>query len=233
MDQQEDPKPPHYLGHRKRLRDRFLKTGLEGFAEHEVVELLLTLAIPRKDVKEPAKDLLARFGSLSGVLNAPLKDLQQIKKIGNVAPVALRIIRDAAALYLQQKAEISQSLASAEVLYEFWRVRLGDQKNEIFEVAYLDSAYKLYKNGVERLEEGTIDRAAVYPRRVMEAALQRKAAYLVLAHNHPNGDVSPSEQDKLLTRALVLAAEPLQVKILDHLIVSYDSVFSFRQEGLL
>ena len=228
-----EAKQPHYHGHRKRLRERFLKSGFAGMADHEVVEVLLTLAIPRKDVKERAKTLLARFGNLKGVLDAPLEELRAIHGIGSVAPTAFRIIREAANLYLQQKAESETSLASPEMLHEFWRSRLGGLKDEVFEVAYLDSGYKLVRDGVERLEEGTIDRATVYPRRVMEAALRKGAAALVLAHNHPNGNVQPSEQDKFLTRALVLAAEAVQVKIVDHLIVSADEVFSFRKAGIL
>ncbi|RLB81734.1 MAG: hypothetical protein DRH17_08285 [Deltaproteobacteria bacterium] len=224
---------PHYHGHRQRLRERFIRSGFAGMADHEVVELLLTLAIPRKDVKQPAKALLARFENLKGIFDAPLEELRTIPGIGSVAPVAFRIMREAANLYLQQKAESEHSLASSEMLYDFWRSRLGGLKDEVFEVAYLDSGYKLLRGGVERLEEGTVDRAAVYPRRVIEAALRKGAAILVFAHNHTNGDVSPSEHDKTLTRALVLAASTLHVKVYDHLIVSDDRVFSFREEGLL
>lgn len=227
------PADPHYLGHRRRLRDRFEKSGLEGFADYEVVELLLTLAIPRSDVKQPAKELIARFGSLRGILDAPLSELRAVPGLGEVAPVALRIIRAAADLYLQQRAEQSESFADPESLYRFWRSKIGALRHEVFQVAYLDTAYTLLRDGIETLEEGTIDRAAVYPRRVMEAALRRGAAALVFAHNHPNGNVQPSEQDKTLTRALVLAATTLQIKVLDHVIVSTDAVFSFRKEGLL
>lgn len=224
---------PHYHGHRHRLRERFVKSGLAGMAEHEVIELLLTLAIPYKDVKKPAKELLARFGSLRGIFDTPFEELRKVPGIGTVTPVALRIIREAANLYLQQKAEEETTLASPETLYEFWRARLGGLRDEVFEVAYLDSGYKLLREGVERLEEGTVDRAAVYPRRVMEAAIRRGAAALVFAHNHPNADITPSEHDKTLTKALVLAAATLQIKVHDHLIVSKDQVFSFRKEGLL
>ena len=110
---------------------------------------------------------------------------------------------------------------------------LGGLRNEVFEVAYLNSGYGLLKDGVDRLEEGTIDRATVYPRKVMEAAMKKGASVLIFAHNHPNGNANPSEQDKTLTRALVLAAETLQIKVHDHLIVSPDGVFSFRKAGLL
>lgn len=224
---------PHYLGHRRRLRERFLRSGLDGLNDYEVVELLLTLAIPRSDVKQPAKALVARFGDLRGILDARLEDLQEIEGIGSVAPVALQIVRAAAALYLQQSAEGAEILADPGRLSAFWRFRIGALRNEVFEVAYLDSGYRLMRDGVERLEEGTLDRATVYPRRVVESALRRGAAALALAHNHPNGLVQPSEQDITLTRALVLAAETVHLKIADHLIVSPDDVFSFRTAGLL
>lgn len=223
----------HYYGHRQRLRDRFMKSGFEGLADYEVVELILTLAIPRADVKLPAKELIARFGSLRGILDAPLEELASISGIGSVTPVALQIIKAAATLYLQQSAEEIDSFADPERLSEFWRMRIGALQNEVFEVAYLDSGYRLLRDGVERLEEGTIDRAAVYPRKVIEAALKRGAAAVVLAHNHPNADLTPSEHDKVLTRAIVLAAETVHLKVVDHLIVSAEDTFSFRKGGLL
>lgn len=233
MPTQTPPESFHFHGHRERLREKFVKSGFDGLADYEIVELLLTLAIPRADVKKPAKELIARFGNLKGILDGPLDELKQINGIGSVTPVALRIIREAANLYLQQTAEQRDSLSDPDALVQFWRARIGPLKHEVFEVGYLDSGYRLLRDGVETLEEGTVDRAAVYPRRVVEAALRRNAAVLVFAHNHPNGDVTPSEHDKLLTKALVLAATTVQIKVLDHLIVSADGAFSFRKEGLL
>lgn len=225
-------KESHYHGHRKRLRERFIKNGLQGLADYEVVELLLTLAIPQRDVKEPAKALINRYGNLKNILDAPLEELLE-QEIGNVAPVALHVIREAAVLYLQQSAENRDVFTDPEALHQFWRAKIGSLSNEIFQVGYLDSGYRLLPDGVETLEEGTVDRANVYPRKVVEAALRRGAVALVFAHNHPNGNVQPSEQDKLLTRALVLATTTVQIKVLDHLIVSTNEVFSFRKEGLL
>lgn len=223
----------HYFGHRQRLRERFVKSGLDSLADYEVVELLLTLAIPRSDVKQPAKALITRFGSLRGILDAPPEELQRVKGLGSVTPVALKIIKATATLYLQQSSEGQDSLADPQRLADFWHMRLSALANEVFQIAYLDSGYRLLHDGVETLEEGTIDRATVYPRRVVEAALRRGAAALVLAHNHPNGHAAPSEQDKLLTRAVVLAAETVGVKIVDHLIVTASESFSFRKAGLL
>lgn len=177
-----------------------MKTGLDGFAEYEVVELLLTLAIPRSDVKLLAKTLVQRFGSLRGILDAPIDELSAIKGVGTVTPVALRLIREAATLYLRQSAEEREFLGSRESLERFWRAKIGALPKEVFEVAYLDTGYRLIRNGVEHKEEGTIDRAAVYPREIVESALRRQAAAVVVAHNHPNGRLQPSEQDKVLNR---------------------------------
>ena len=226
-------KTPLYQGHRQRLRERFINSGLKGFADYEVVELILTLAIPRSDVKQPAKALIARFGNLRGILDAPIEKLRGVPGIGSVTPIALQIIKATATLYLQQKEEGRDLFTDSAQLFEFWRMRIGSMQNEVFEVAYLDSGYRLLRNGVERLEEGIVDRAVVYPRRVIEAALRHGAFAIVLAHNHPNGMVTPSDDDKTLTRAIVLAAETVSLKVLDHLVVSAENTFSFRKAGLL
>lgn len=224
---------PHYHGHRRRLRERFLKAGLEGFADYEVVELLLTLAIHRSDVKPAAKALIERFGSLRGILDAPLPELQSVQGIGDVAATALKVIRASATSYLREVSEETEVLRDLQRLSDFWRMRIGALKREVFAVAYLDSACRLLRNGVETLQEGTIDRASVYPRSIVEGALTRHAAALILAHNHPNGNVAPSEHDKVLTRATVLASETVGLRVVDHVIVSAQEVFSFRKEGLL
>lgn len=224
---------PHYHGHRQRLRERFLKSGLSGFADYEVIELLLTLAIPRSDVKQPAKALIASFGSLREILDAPIEQLRAVSGIGSVTPVALQIIKATATLYLQQTNEGQETLSDPLRLAAFWQMRLGALSHEVFEVAYLDSGYRLLRDGVETLEEGTVDRATVYPRRVIEAALRRGAYGIVLAHNHPNGSLVPSDHDKALTRAIVLAGDTVGVRVIDHLIVAAADTFSFKKAGLI
>jgi DNA repair protein RadC len=223
----------HSAGHRGRLRERFHRSGLDAMLEYEVVELLLTLAIQRSDVKQPAKELVRRFGNLCGILDAPPEELRSVAGIGSVAPVALQIVRAAAARYLEQAAARHDLSLSREAIADAWRMRIGALRNEVFEVALLDSGGRLLRDGVQRLTEGTIDRASVYPRRVVELALKWGAAALILAHNHPNGSVQPSEMDRLLTRAIVLAAEAVNLRVVDHLIVSPDEAFSFRTAGLL
>jgi DNA repair protein RadC len=210
-----------------------LKSGFAGFADYEIVELLLTLCIPRRDVKTPARALLQRFGSIRGVLDTPLEELRTCPGMGEVAPVALRIVRETATLYLRQSAEGVAVLNGVDKIIDFWRSRLAPLSHEVFEVGYLDSGYRLLQNGVERLQEGTVDRAAVYPRRVVEAALRRGASGLVLAHNHPNGRCEASQADVKLTHAIEQAAAPLQIQVVEHLIVAGEDVLSFRRKGLL
>ena len=223
----------HSPGHRERLRQRFIKTGFDGFANYEIVELLLTLCIPRKDVKATAKLLIEKYEDIKGILDASCEELSSIKGLGSVAPVALKIIKAAADLYLQQNAENQTVLNNTEKIERFWRSRLGSLKIEVFEIAYLDSAYRLMKNGIERLEEGIVDRTQVYPRKVIESALRHCASGLILAHNHPTGKAYPSQQDEKLTQILSTLAESLSIRIVDHLIITRNEIFSFRRAGLL
>lgn len=200
--------------------------------DREALELLLALASPAGNTFA-ARILLERYGDLRAVLDAPAEDLRSIEGLDGAAPLVLQLVRSAATLYLEKRVYRADLCADATRLEDMWRMRIGALPNEVFEVAFLDASHRLLRDGIQRLQEGTIDRAVVYPRRVMEAALRRGAAALVLAHNHPSGQVAPSEHDKLLTRALVLAAQTLGLVILDHLVVTVDSTFSFRQAGLL
>lgn len=216
-----------------RLRRRFLQNGFSGFAESEAVELLLSLAAPRADIRRVADDLLRRFGNLRGVLDAPARLLGSTKGMGPAAAVVLAVIREAAVLYLQTASEGEDFPAEPERLIDFWRMRIGALRHEVFAAAYLDSGLRLLPGGVEILQEGAVDRVVVYPRRVVEAALRNEAAAVVLAHNHPNGRAAPTEYDKAATRAVVLAAETVGLRVVDHLIVSPQDWFSFREAGLL
>ncbi|MCL0050936.1 DNA repair protein RadC [Dehalococcoidia bacterium] len=230
-----------YHGHRRRLRQRFEKAGLDAFHDYEAVELLLTLAIPRRDVKQQAKEAIKRFGSFRGVLDAPVEELRRIPNMGEVAPIAIRFIKEAANRYLQPQAQGDLSLRQSKpdvvsldqpnLLLDHCRAIIGPEPNEVFLVIYLDSRFRVIDR--ETVAKGTIDRATIYPRQVMANALRKGASSLVFTHNHPNGDVKPSDHDKTVTRAVVLAAKTLDITVLDHIIVSRDEAFSFRKEGLL
>lgn len=220
-------------GHRERLRARFLKSGLDGLADYEAVELLLTLAIPRRDVKPLAKALLSRFGSLRSLLDAPATELQEVEGIGSTAVVAFRLVRELAGLYQQRSLEQRDVVSDPASLANLWRARLGNLRHEVFEVAYLDAGGRLLRDGIETIEEGSVTYAAVYPRRVIEGALRRGAAAVVLAHNHPGGTPYPSEDDRAVTRRLADAAAAVEISVVDHFIVADDHVVSLRAHGLL
>lgn len=154
---------PHYYGHRKCLRERFIKSGFDGFTCYEVVELLLPRAILRSNVKRPAKAIVHKLGHFRGILDANAEDLQSIDGLGSIAPVAFKVVREVAGLYLQQSAEEQVDFNEHDTLANSWSLRIGAPPQEVFYVAHLGSGYRLLRNGVEALEEGSIDRAAVTP----------------------------------------------------------------------
>ena len=225
-------KKPHYLHHRERVRARFRQLGLDVFREdYEALELLLMFAIPVKDVKPIAKELVGKFGSFKEVLDAPEEELLAVEGVGVVAATMIRFVKEAATRYLQQKTRTDFTLDTPESLIDYCMARMGAQTNEQFRVIYLDGKFAIVDE--QLIAEGTIDQATVYPRKVMEHALKSKASTLVCVHNHPDGNVAPSEFDKTLTRGLVLAAKTMGISVYDHIIVSQDAHFSFRENGLL
>jgi DNA repair protein RadC len=221
---------PSLDGHRRHLRERFLKHGLRGFADYEKVEVLLTLCLPRRDVKPLAKMLLERFGSLKGVLEATAEELREMPGIGTVVPTAFQIIRQAVELYLEEQAEDRIVLSNSTAVEHYWRVRFRGIRHEVFEIALLDSQLRLLKDGIHSLEEGTVDRVVVWPRKVMEVALQFGASAFIVAHNHPSDDPSPSAQDQLLTQKILEAAESLGIRFIDHLIFGGARCHSMRRD---
>lgn len=222
---------PHYLGHRERLRERFHKAGAEGLHDYELLELLLTYAIPQKDVKETAKTLRNRFGGLSGVLDASQKELEAVKGLGPISAILIRLVKELCGAYLAEKMKHKDLLSSPQAVVDFARVKLAGLPHEAFMGIYLNTKNEVIDH--EIIHEGTVDRAVVYPRRIIEAALTHHASGLILIHNHPSGHPKPSEEDKRLTRAIAEAARPIDVRVLDHIIVGKDDYFSFREQQLL
>jgi DNA repair protein RadC len=222
---------PDYFEHRKRLREKFLKAGAEGLHDYELLELLLTFAIPRVDVKPPAKALVKRFGTLNAVLDATQSELESVRGMGPSSAVLIRLIKELFAAYLAERMEGKDVLSSPGAVVEFARVKLAGLPHEAFMVIYLNVKNRVIDHEV--LQEGTVDRAIVYPREIIKAALTHKAAGLILSHNHPSGDPEPSQEDKHLTRAVIEAARTVEIRVLDHIIVGKNGYFSFQENRLL
>lgn len=222
---------PHYIAHRERLRKRFQQAGVKGLHDYELLELLLTYAIPRKDVKPVAKELIKRFGSLAGVLDASSKELEDTYGFGSASATLVRLVKEVSGEYLAEKMKHKDLLTSPQAVVDFARVKLAGYPHEVFMVIYLNTRNEVIDFNI--VHEGTIDRAIVYPRRIVEEALAYHAAGLLLVHNHPSGHAEPSEEDKSITLSIVEATRPVDIQVIDHIIVGKDSHFSFVENQLL
>ena len=225
------PAAPDQLRHRDRLRERFRRGGAKALADYELLELLLTFAIPRRDVKPLAKALLARFGSVGAVLDADERALCAVTGIGPRAALLVRLQKELVAAYLAGRAFPEQRLDSMPALVDYARARLGGLAHEALLTVFVSNTGEV--RGCEVLQEGSADYAVVYPRQLAAAALDRRANALVLLHLHPSGDCAPSPEDLRLTQALAQALAPLDIGLSDHLIVSPRDCFSFAAHGLL
>ncbi len=225
------PDKPHYINHRRRLRERFQKAGAEGLQDYEIVELLLTYAIPRRDVKPLAKELINRFGGLSGVLDASQRELEGTAGLGPVSATLIRLVKEVCGVYLAEGMKQRDVLSSPRLVVDFARLKLSGLPHEAFMVIYLNVKNEVIAHEV--LIEGTVDSVVIYPRRIIESALSNYATGLILVHNHPSGHPEPSEEDKRITRAISQAARTLDIRVLDHIVVGKDGYFSFMECGLL
>lgn len=217
-------------GHRKRLRERFLQSGLDGFLDYEIVELLLTLGTPRKDCKSIAKAAIKEFGGLRGVLDASLSDLQEIKGIGPMNVFGIKIFQAIAARYSKDKVSDRTKFNSPKAVAEYLQRHIGREKKEHFIMLYLDSRNTLI---VDRVSVGTLNSNLVHPREVFKSAIQANAAQIIVAHNHPSNDPEPSPEDVALTRRLGDAAKILGIELLDHVIVTRNGFTSLREKELM
>ena len=223
-------KVPHKReGHRRRLRERFLKSGLDGFQDYEVIELLLTLGTPRKDCKDAAKAALDRFKTLQGVLDAAPADLSQIPGIGSINLFGLKLVPAVSRRYLQQQLKGKKALTNSQELFDYLNHTIRDKKRECFVAIYLDAKNRVIAD--EILFSGTITASAVYPREVVVAALDHTAAAVIFAHNHPSGDPTPSPDDMAITRKLVKACGLMGITVHEHLIIGTEGYFSFADHG--
>jgi DNA repair protein RadC len=218
-------------GHRWRLREKFLKGGLKGFLDYEIVELLLTLGTPRRDCKQQAKEALKKFQSLRGVLEAPPDELQKIKGIGAHNIFGLKLIQEVSRRFLKERMISRPYCHSSKEVFDYLYHTLRDLRKEKFKVLFLDAKNQIMEE--ETVFEGTVDSSAVYPREIMKKALRWDASSLIFVHNHPSGDPEPSVSDREITKELFFAANVMQLKVLDHIIIGNNSYFSFADEGLI
>jgi DNA repair protein RadC len=218
-------------GHRRRLREKFLRAGFSSLNDYEVIELLLTLGTPRKDCKQSAKAAIKRFKSLRGVLEASPEELREIGSLGPVNTFGILFIRQVASEYLKEKAKERPVCNSSQAVYDYLCLSMRGLEVEVFKVLYLNSQNRLLDE--EDVSKGTVNMTAVFTREVIKKAIQNQATALIFAHNHPSGNPSPSKQDREITRELIAAARLMQICVQDHIIIGDAGYFSFAKEGIL
>jgi DNA repair protein RadC len=231
---------PDHGGHRQRLRDRARKGGVSALPEYELLELFLFRSIPQRDVKPLAKALLARFGSISAVLSAPLEDMLQVSVLdtkGRALKITADIALDLSLMFEATRRLVAEPLrrttviASWTALVSYLRVTLAHEPREQFRVLFLDKKNQLIADEV--MGVGTVDHAPAYPREIMRRALELSSSNIILVHNHPSGDPKPSDGDIDMTRQIVTAGKALKITIHDHLIVGREGVTSLKQLGAM
>ena len=225
------PSGDAHQGHRKRLREKFLQSGLAGFHDYEIVELLLTLGSPRKDCKPSAKEAIRKFKTLRGVLEASPQELQEIDGIGPINAFGIKLVQEVAREFLKEKVIDKPSYKSSQEVFEYLYHSMRDLKKEIFKVIYLNSQNQIIS--IIDLFAGTVNSGVISPREVMENAIKHYAVSLIFVHNHPSGNPEPSRSDKELTRDLIYAASIMRIKVLDHIVIGNNRYFSFASEGLI
>lgn len=218
-------------GHRGRLRDRLIAAGPESLADHEIIELLLTLAIPRRDTKPLAKALLREFGGIGPLVTADAESLKRVPGMGDTAAAAIKIVQAAVLRTLQDEVKDRPVLGNWQGLLDYLRADMAHRINECVHVLHLDSRNHLIRD--EIVSEGSIDQSAIYVREVVRRALDFGSAAIILVHNHPSGDPSPSKQDIAITRDIVDACKRLGIAVHDHVIIGRNGHTSLRSQGLI
>jgi DNA repair protein RadC len=222
---------PDNSGHRQRLRERFLKGGPQAVADYELLEMVLYAAIPRADTKPLAKRLLAHFGGFAKLAHASPNELARVGGMGEAAIAAIKTIHAAAERLLKEEASNGPVIQSWTALLDYCRVCMGHRKIEEFRVLFLNNKHALIADEVQ--QTGTVNHAPVYPREVVKRALDLSASAIILAHNHPAGDPTPSKEDIQITKQIVAAAAALGLAVHDHLIIAGSKHYSFKSNGLL
>jgi DNA repair protein RadC len=225
------PETPHYHGHRQRLRERFLTAGPAALADYELLELLLFPALPRADVKPLAKTLLERFGGFAGVINAEIADLRTVPGLGETSAIAIKAIQAAIQRVLRAQVIERPVLSSWQGVLDYCHAAMAHGRIEEFRLLFLDRKNALIADEVQ--QKGTVDHTPVYPREVVKRALDLGASAIIMVHNHPSGDPTPSKADIEMTREVAKAARTLGIEVHDHLIIGRSGQTSLRGLGLI
>jgi len=221
---------PSYIGHRQRIKTKYEKSGLNGWLDYEVLELVLSYAIPRKDTKSIARELLLRFKSINGVLDADNRDLQSINGISKHTALFLNLLKDVSVLYMEERMFGRDLLSSPQVVYDYLKVSLKGLMDEGFMMLFLDNRNQLI--AMETLKNGTVNQAIVFPRKIVERALYHNAVGVLVAHNHPSGSLEPSQEDQEVTKDIREALKTVDIALLDHIIIGGNEFFSFRENQI-
>jgi len=222
---------PHFHGHRERLRERFVANGHESMADYELLEMLLFRILPRRDTKPVAKAMIEKFGSFSEVLSAPTQLLSEIKGLGPMAITDLKIILAAAQRFARDGIRDRPILSSWSELIGYIRSQMAFEEKEQFRILFLDKKNLLIADEVQQV--GTVDHTPVYTREVIKRSLELSATAIILVHNHPSGDPSPSSADVRMTKAIIEVANPLGIIVHDHVIIGRSGHVSLRSRQLL
>jgi len=218
--------PPHYYGHRERLRERFREAGAEALSDYELLEAVLFRALPRRDLKPLAKTLIATFGSFAEVISAPEARLAQIKGMGPASITELKLVQAAASRLIRGEVKKRPVLSSWSAVLDYCRTAQAFEDRELFRVLFLDKRNQVIADEVQ--QTGTVDHTPVYPREVVKRALELSATAIILVHNHPSGDPTPSRADIQMTQQIIAVANPLGISVHDHIIVGKEGHASLK-----
>jgi len=225
-----ETKKPSYIGHRQRIKEKYEKSGIDGWLDYEVLEFALSYAIPRKDTKPIAKELLSKFKSINGVLDADRKELENIEGVSEHTALFLVFLKDIAIRYAEKELYNKDMVSSPDVVYDYLKASLKGALDEEFKAMFLNSRNCLL--AVETIQTGTVNKSVVYPRKIVERALYNHATGVIIAHNHPGGSLKPSEDDCRVTKAINDALKTVDIVLLDHILIGGDSYFSFRENSI-
>ncbi len=221
----------YFRGHRQRIKERFLRSGLKDWKDYEILELALTFAVARKDTKQIAKQVIEKFGNLKNVLNSDIERLKEIKGIKDHAAFFISFLKSFAVKYSELELAEKEKISSPSDTVVFLKALIGSSKDEIFYAIFMNASNKILF--YDEINRGVVNKSAVYPRKIVELALKHNATSVIVAHNHPGGGCNPSQNDIIATEAVLKALKTVDISLLDHIIVTDKNYYSFKDNGLI